>query len=258
MISRVRIVSLLAIFLFLSSALVLGTQTTSLSGVNASEDSSLLASTTGLGIRNTPISILVYGQFSDLDQEYMNTIDAISTVYGPQFEYDEFFDYTELTSLLPGHDIFLMPEMDSVSMVNISAMKPSWSSALLNFVQNGGNIILLDHRITGFDAPGAHFYNETGLLSFTGVGSYNPSGGLTTAYVANSTNALAYGLPSSFGASNGMISIETTDGITVVDDGTDAIVVQKIIGKGNVVRSVRPAVGRPQRPGPGPGPGAGA
>ena len=69
MISRVRIVSFLAIFLFLSSALVLGTQNISLSGVNAGENSSLPASTTGLGIRNTPISILVYGQFSDLDQE---------------------------------------------------------------------------------------------------------------------------------------------------------------------------------------------
>jgi len=235
MISRVRGASLVAAFLFLSSAMVLSSQVISFPALNTTDNGAIPASTTGLGSRNTPVSILVYNQFSDLDQEFIHTIDAISRTYGPQFEYTNLTDYTNLATKLPGNDILLITEMETASMVNITAISAVWAGILSTYVQNGGNVIMLDHRSAIMDAAGAHLYNETGLLSFTGIGDYNPSGTLSTAYVANATNALAYGLPSSFSSSNGMISIQTTDGIVVVDDGTDAIVVQNIIGKGNVV-----------------------
>jgi len=231
---KMKAVTLFAITLFMSSALVLSSAMISLPSGDIT-DTATPASTKGLGSRLTPVSILVYNQFSDLDGEFINTIDAISRTYGPQFEYENLTDYTQLASKLPGHDILLITELETISMDNITAISASWASILSNFVQNGGNVIMMDHRLSGFDAPGAHLFNETGLLSFTGIGDYNPVGSLSTAYLVNSSNALGQGLPASFASSNGMISIQTTDGITVVDDGADAIVVQKIMGRGNIV-----------------------
>ncbi|TFG26472.1 hypothetical protein EU527_19680, partial [Candidatus Thorarchaeota archaeon] len=230
---KMKAVTLFAITLFMSSALVLSSALISLPSGDIT-DTSTPASTKGLGSRLTPVSILVYNQFSDLDGEFINTIDAIERTYGPQFEYENLTDYRNLASKLPGSDILLITELETATMTNITAIAATWSGTLSSFVSNGGNVIMLDHR-QDIDAPGAHLYNETGLLSFTGIGDYNPIGSLSTAYLVNSSNALGQGLPASFASSNGMISIQTTDGITVVDDGADAIVVQKIMGRGNIV-----------------------
>jgi hypothetical protein len=214
--SKLKVASLIATLLFLSSAMVLSSHMASLSAVNVAETPSIPASTTGLGSRLTPVSILVYNQFSDIDQEFAHTIEAIGRTYGPQFEYDNLTDYTQLASKLPGHDILLVTEMENASMVNMTTVGTAWASILSSYVLNGGNVIMLDHRSTTLNAYGAHLYNISGLMSFTGVGDYNPVGSLTTCYLTNSSDALAYGLPSSFSPSNGMITSSTLDSTTML------------------------------------------
>ncbi len=232
---RIKAVSLLAVLLFMSSAFTLSSTQISSPAISTTESNALPASTSGLGSRMTPVSILVYNQFSDLDGEFANTIEAIGRTYGPQFEYDNLTDYTQLASKLPGHDIFLITEMESISLSNITTIGSAWDSILQNYVTNGGNVIVFDYVYGSMQGAGARLYNATGLMSVTGIGSHYGELTPTTLYLVNSTDALGQGLPASYTSTDGTIAIQTTDGTVVVDDGTDAVVVHKIMGKGNII-----------------------
>ena len=232
---KIKTASLLAVMMFLSSAFVASSTLVSNPAISSADDAAIPASTSGLGSRLTPVSILVYNQFSDLFGEFTYTIDAIERTYGPQFEYDNLTDYTKLASKLPGHDIFLITEMELISLQNITTIGPAWSSILQSYVTNGGNVIVLDYVYSPMEGAGARLFNETGLMSVTGIGSHYGQYTPTTLYLVNSSDALGQGLPASYTSTDGTIAIQTTDGTVVVDDGTDAVVVHKIMGKGNIV-----------------------
>ena len=75
----------------------------------------------------SPVSMLVYTQFADLQTgihgEYNNTMTSIRDTYvTPQttFSYENLTDYAELEARLWEYDIFLIPEQEHITQENIS------------------------------------------------------------------------------------------------------------------------------------------
>ena len=190
--------------------------------------------------RVVPVSILVYTQYIDpvpgVFNEWNNTMTAIRTVYGPGFHYENLTDYTKLAAELPKHDILLIPEQEKApDNTTLKTIGQAWATTLTNFVNDGGIVILMSYRINPLvDTNYGHtaqIYKESGLLQFTGVNKITGS----VVHLADSSDALARGVSASFTAPDGALSFNTTETISVVDDGTSPMVVHKIMGKGHVV-----------------------
>ena len=62
-----------------------------------------------------PVSILVYTEYTDINDEFVRTMEAIDNTYGTDYYYENLTDYTNLDSALSGHDIFLIPEQEKNS-----------------------------------------------------------------------------------------------------------------------------------------------
>ncbi|MFX1253695.1 MAG: hypothetical protein ACFFCZ_18935, partial [Promethearchaeota archaeon] len=135
---------------------------------------------------------------------------------------------------MPGHDILLIPEQENANKTIMEPIGTAWASTLTDFVTNGGIVILMDCYSLPYseDGPTSHLYNASGLMQIDGI---NPAGSVGTANVVNSSDALSRGIASSWGMVSGTISFDISDGTTVVDDGTDPLVVHKIMGQGHVV-----------------------
>ncbi|NOR38119.1 MAG: hypothetical protein GQ580_00855, partial [Candidatus Thorarchaeota archaeon] len=187
--------------------------------------------------RQLPVSILVYTEYVDNNTgasgELKNTMESIDETFGYKYTYSNLTDYTELTAMLPGHDILLIPEQEFAHTDNTTEIGIAWASTLNAFVNDGGIVILMDYYgITyGVTAPTIPIYNASELMQ---VGSVSALWGATINLV-NSSDALARGVASSWAAPDGALAFETNDNTTVVDDGTDTVVLHKIMGRGHVV-----------------------
>jgi len=62
-----------------------------------------------------PISILIYNEYADLVQEFENTITAIDTYYGSNYNYDNLTDSTNLGSMISNYDVLLIPEQENAN-----------------------------------------------------------------------------------------------------------------------------------------------
>jgi hypothetical protein len=186
-----------------------------------------------------PVSILVYTEYVDIDQEFVNTMQAIDNTYGTDYYYENLTDYTELGTKLQGYDIFLIPEQELApnepTHMMMKTIGTAWASTLTNFVNDGGIVVLLDFATVNYYGPGLHIYNESGLMKINGVSDYYPIGSLATLNLVNTSDALARGVASSWSAQSGTISVDTNEATVVVDDGTNPIVVHKIMGRGHIV-----------------------
>ncbi|MFX1253692.1 MAG: hypothetical protein ACFFCZ_18920 [Promethearchaeota archaeon] len=186
-----------------------------------------------------PVSILVYTQYTDTSPtgEWAHTMTAINNTYGTNYYYANLTDYTQLATELPKHDILLIPDQEKENSTVMKPIGAAWASILPDFVDNGGIVILLDwgnFTISPSFADygsGSHIYNESGLMQINGAQDAT----FGTVNLVNTSDALARGVAGSWSASDGSISFDTSDGTTVVDDGTDPVVVHKIMGKGHVV-----------------------
>ncbi|MFX1253688.1 MAG: hypothetical protein ACFFCZ_18900 [Promethearchaeota archaeon] len=181
--------------------------------------------------RILPISILVYTQYTDTSPggEWEHTMTAIDNTYGTDYYYANLTDYTQLDTTLPGHDILLILEQDNANPTITTAIGTAWASSLIDFVNSGGIVILMDYSSgLGF---GSHIYNEAGLMQINDVGDATGA----TVNLVNTSNALARGVANSWTASDGSLAFDVSDGITVVDNSTDSVVVHKVMGKGHVV-----------------------
>lgn len=242
MMRKLKVLSAFFLVLFLSSTFAVGLGMVSVpEGVSRTvENNSALAENpaTDVNLRRSPVSILVFNQFIDSASgapfnEYRNTITSIEETYGEKFRYDNLTDYTQLSSELSDYHVFLIPEQEWMSQENLTAVAAAWTGPLHDFVNDGGIVILLDCYNTGGLMAGgtSRIYNETGLLPV-----YNPvAGDAYTVYNVDTSDALSRGLAGSWSAADGSLVFNTTEGNTVVDDGTDSAVVHKIMGSGHIV-----------------------
>ncbi|MFW9805425.1 MAG: hypothetical protein ACFFFK_01690 [Candidatus Thorarchaeota archaeon] len=243
MFTKHKILSVLFVSLFLSSMLFIGVGFSSIhqATLSVSDQGSVPADypSTDLDNRNTPVSILVYTEFADTTtaapyNEFRNTMDIIENTFGPQFYYDNLTTYTQLSSMLPGHDILLIPEQENLWSSNVTDIASSWTSILTTFVTNGGIVVALDCNAPLSDlsdGPTMKILNETGLMTvynaFDGVGWTNN--------LVAPEDALARGVAGTWSAPDGSVYFDTSDATVVVDTGGHAVAAHKIIGAGHVV-----------------------
>ncbi|MFX1541162.1 MAG: hypothetical protein ACFFBX_10320 [Promethearchaeota archaeon] len=187
--------------------------------------------------RILPLKMLVYTEYTDYDQEFQNVMNAINITYGTDYYWTNLTDYNDLASLLPGHDILLIPEQElAPDYATMQTIGTAWGSTLVPFVNAGGIVILMDFAasIPGY-GPGLHIFNESGLMTIYGVTDYFPMGTLATVNIVNSSDALARGIAGSFSPQSGTMSVDTNEATIVADDGTNPIVVHKVMGRGHIV-----------------------
>ncbi|MHA1484316.1 MAG: hypothetical protein ACTSPR_03240, partial [Candidatus Thorarchaeota archaeon] len=188
--------------------------------------------------RQLPVSILVYTEYVDTttgpNGELKNTMESIDETFGYKYTYGNMTDFTQLTAMLPGHDILLIPEQEKAHPDNMTEVGIAWASTLNGFVNDGGIVILMDRWSATYllPAPTIHLYNASGLVQ---VGSVSLVTTGATVNLVNASDALARGVAGSWSATSGTIAFETNDDTTVVDDGTDTVVLHKIMGSGHVV-----------------------
>jgi len=243
MINKKRILGILYVSIILSSTLFVS------AGIMANSKIALSSNNQGVvpsgypatdsDTRNTPVSILVYSEFADTTSaapynQFRNTIDAIENTFGPQFYYDNLTTYTQLSSMLPGHDILLIAEQEHLWQSNLTNIAASWASTLTTFVTNGGIVVALDCNAPVSDladGPTMRILNETGLMTV-----FNPFDGFAwTNNLVAPEDALARGVAASWSAPDGSVRFDTTDATVVVESGGHAVAAHKIIGAGHVV-----------------------
>ncbi|MGY5876136.1 MAG: hypothetical protein RTU30_10345, partial [Candidatus Thorarchaeota archaeon] len=182
----------------------------------------------------TPLSMLVYTEFSDnddvVDGEFKNTMDSIRGTYDLPFDYENLTDYMDLEAKLWNHDVFLIPEQERMFPQNVSDIADTWGDLLNEWVTEGGIVVMMD--CAGFDIGSTMgIYNQTGLMN---VEPY-AAGPSYTVYNINTSSPLTQGVEGSWDSPNGSVLFNATDADVVVDDGTYAHVAHKIMGRGHVV-----------------------
>jgi hypothetical protein len=243
MFTKHKILSVLFVSLFLSPMLFIGVGFSSIHQATLSvNDQGLVPAdypSTDLDNRNTPVSILVYTEFADTTtaapyNEFRNTMDIIESTFGPQFYYDNLTTYTQLSSMLSGHEILLIPEQENLWRSNVTDIVASWTSTLTTFVANGGIVVTLDCNAPLSDlsdGPTMKILNETGLMTV-----YNAYDGFAwTNNLVAPEDALARGVAASWSAPDGSVYFDTSDATVVVSTSGHAIAAHKIIGAGHVV-----------------------
>ncbi len=181
-----------------------------------------------------PISILVYTEYVDGSSggEYQNTMTAINNTYGTDYYTTNLTDYNDLASQIGEHDIFLIPEQELVNDdATMRTVGQAWAGILPTYVNDGGIVILMSFGSFGGTGTTSYIYNETGLMEIYGFTDVS----FTSINLVNTSDALARGISSSWTGPNGAVSFDSPDQTTVVDDGSDPVVIHKMMGKGHIV-----------------------
>ncbi len=181
-----------------------------------------------------PVSILVYNEFTDKNEEFVNTMSAIETYYNQEFHYENLTDYNKLDSKLSEHHILLILEQENTNSSITKKIGNEWATSLNNFVDSGGVVILTDFRNSSINDVGltSHIYNNSGLMDISGFSASTSS---STLYQVNSSSALARGISTEW-TTTYSVSFTTTDyTYSIVDDGTNPVVAHKVMGKGHIV-----------------------
>ena len=176
-----------------------------------------------IGIRR----VLVYTQYSNISIgcECDNTIKAIDSI-GTNFSTTELTDYTKLSSMLPGHQILLIPEQEKTTLATLFNIGKAWAPVLQNFVSQGGIVVHCD-------------YNQRyGILTGSGLMNITTSSNFS----AQSINVVApddpivQGVSSTYTASRYSSHYYTIEGRVIVEKtGYGPVVIHKMIGHGHVV-----------------------
>jgi len=170
--------------------------------------------------------ILAYVEYADYTQEYSNTLRAIESTFGPNYNLTELWDYTQLDSMLVGKDVLLIPEQEFAYLYLMEMVGSTWSSTLSNFIANGGIIVVCDYSGGTYG-----ILTGAGLMSISGANYRSWS----LLYLVDPSDPLAMGVSSSFIAPDGTISFVTGEANVVVNDGTYPVVIHKEIGLGHIV-----------------------
>jgi len=172
--------------------------------------------------------ILAYLQYADYYQEYQNTLRAIESKFGPNYNVTEMWDFTQLDSMIQRKDILLIPEQEYASLSTMQMIGASWSETLSEFLENGGTIIVCDFMWGSGGTYG--ILTGAGLMQILRANerSWSPL------YLVDPTDSLARGVSSSFMAPYGTISFVTGETNIVVNDGTNPVVIHKKIDRGHI------------------------
>ena len=191
---------------------------------------SLIGFTFGLpnsSLKTSSQSILIYTQYADTNNELKFTKDAINASFG-ECIYEDLADYTNLSTQLPGHNIFLIPEQDFGNTDLMTTIGLNWSTSLTNFVNDGGVVILCDY--TGFSYQ---IFNSSGLLGIDGCNETDHHG--NTLDVVAPNDPLTEDVYPTFIAPTSTMSFNTNEGTSVVEYNSSSVVIHKTMGKGHLV-----------------------
>ncbi|MBY9005922.1 MAG: hypothetical protein KGD63_04105 [Candidatus Lokiarchaeota archaeon] len=177
-------------------------------------------------LRTSSISILIYTQYADINNELQNTKDSITAGYGA-FVSEDLLDYNNLATELQGHKIFLIPEQEFGNPPLFQTIGENWKDILYNFTYNGGIVILLDGSGDSF-----HIFNSSELMLIEGCVS-NLDGNMLE--VTALDDPLASHVYSTFNAPSATKSFITSEVISVVEYNSNPVVIHKEIGNGHLI-----------------------
>jgi hypothetical protein len=173
--------------------------------------------------------ILAYVEYADYWREYQNTLKAIESTFGPNYELTELWYYGQLDEMLSGKDILLIPEQEYAYLYLMQMIGSVWAQTLSQFLERGGTIILCDFN--------GGYGGTYGILTGAGLMSISWANYRTwyTLYVVDPEDPIAQGVSPTFTAPDGTISFVTQEANVVVNDGTYPVVIHKKVGRGSIV-----------------------
>ncbi|MFH6983574.1 Ig-like domain-containing protein [Marinoscillum luteum] len=173
--------------------------------------------------------ILAWTTFVDMDQEYINTINAISQYYSDyQLSTTITTSAAELGNMLDTVDVFLIPEQeDGGSLSYFYDLGVSWSEVIRSFVKGGGTIILCGDHESG------EILNASGLMHMAYAA--NAYGNALT--LEDSTHYLTAGVTGHVTGQNAtfVVSLSDTLASNLISYSDYAAVAHRRIGRGDVV-----------------------
>lgn len=166
--------------------------------------------------------ILAYTQYANT-REYNNLLGVLSQK-SDNYAVTELDDYTQLDSLLPEHDLLLIPEQYTAQST-LESIGEVWSTALRDFAAAGGVVIQSDGN------GGCGILTGADLLDVTE--SYDCE--YQTVNVTAPEDPLVQDVASSFYAAYDSRAYQTREAGVVVEAATGAMIINKSLGLGNVV-----------------------
>ncbi len=170
-------------------------------------------------------SVLAYTGYTDMSQEYPNTLAAIDSV-STDYSLDELDDYTQLDSMLFGHDVLLIPEQEHASASQLVNIGATWATTLQSFIDMGGVVIQCD------------FAGRYGILTGSGLMSISSASECigATVTVTAPEDPIAQGVSNTYNALTRSSYYTTAEKTVVVERiGYGPVVINKETGLGNVV-----------------------
>ncbi|MFW9965356.1 MAG: hypothetical protein ACFFCX_17420 [Candidatus Sifarchaeia archaeon] len=229
--------SVFVLSLFIGSALTVSLGMQAISSAHSIEDVRTPAVADGHDNNHLPKSILVFTQFADpsigANGELLNTLNIMRSHFLNDYHFANLTDFNDLSSMIMDYDVFLIPEQELLYEDNITAIGAAWNGVLEPFVNNGGNLVVLDCYDFGLanpNGPSLQLLNATGFLEYNDGYGYPGS----TINIIDTNNALARGIPSSFPGTDGTLRFNVTGITNVADDGVLPVVGHMTMGKGHI------------------------
>ncbi|TFG26993.1 hypothetical protein EU528_13575 [Candidatus Thorarchaeota archaeon] len=230
--TRTKLLCFFAVFLFVGSMAFSGVNAY-VSIYSANTEQMLPADTYGDDRRNEAVSILIYTETVDLNEEYANVLSSLKGSLEGKFTYANLTEYSQLGSMIDEFDVLLIPEIGELGNHTFAdTIQSAWAGILPSFVAEGGIVICMTYGFTVNIASSARIINGT-LMDI-----HNPeAASFNQIDIFDSNDALARNMPASYIAADGSRSFDIPDAIKVMEDNTNAktVVAHKIIGKGHVV-----------------------
>jgi hypothetical protein len=193
-------------------------------------------SVTALPAPTIPPQILYYTEFADNTPggEAENVWAVINATHGTDYLRTNLTSYTDATTELPNHDIFLIIEQELISPENITDIATAWQTPLNDFLADGGIVILTTFRsptVGGYGAT-AQILNNTGHFSFSAANTRTGN----NIDIDEPTHPLADGVVGWVSLS-GTCSFTTSETTVVASDQVsgEPVVIHKAIGVGHLV-----------------------
>ncbi|MHC4742810.1 MAG: S8 family serine peptidase [Planctomycetota bacterium] len=176
-----------------------------------------------IGIRR----VLVYTQYADtsIGGEYDNTMKAVDSA-GTFFSVTVMTDSNQLSSMLPMHQILLIPEQERATLGELFGIGTEWAPILQDFITQGGAIVHCDYD------------QKYGILTGSGLMNITTSSDFSRqdVNVVAPDNPITWQVDSPYTASRYSSYYYTNDGLAVVErPGYGPVVIHKMIGRGHVV-----------------------
>jgi hypothetical protein len=167
-------------------------------------------------------------QYTDYYNEYANTLKAIESAFGPDYVLTELWDFHQLSSMISGNDILLIPEQEQTSLASLESVGRYWSGTLNDFLEKGGILVVCDYN--GGIGGSYGVLTGAGLMSI----AYGFPRTYFTLYVVDSNDVLAKDMPPSFTAPHNTLAFETSEKTVVINDGSAPVIIHKRVGLGNI------------------------